>query len=91
MKRIHAGQNDTSGDKVPAESGFPARCCVALLRSYKRFISPVLPPSCRFTPTCSEYAIEAVRRHGVFRGLFLSLLRLLRCHPFCKGGYDPVR
>ncbi|MDW7772261.1 MAG: membrane protein insertion efficiency factor YidD [Desulfobulbaceae bacterium] len=64
---------------------------MALLRGYKRFISPFLPPSCRFTPTCSEYAIEAFRRYGLFRGLMLSLSRLFRCHPFAKGGYDPVK
>ncbi|MDH3328721.1 MAG: membrane protein insertion efficiency factor YidD [Desulfobulbaceae bacterium] len=81
----------------PAEKGHQVkssvlvRCCVASLRSYKKFISPFLPPSCRFTPTCSEYAMEAVQRHGVIRGLAFSAFRLLRCHPFAKGGYDPVK
>ena len=60
------------------------------LRSYKRWISPLLPPSCRYVPTCSEYAIEAVDRFGILRGTFLAIARLLRCHPFVKGGYDPV-
>jgi hypothetical protein len=64
---------------------------VALLRAYKVVISPILPPSCRFTPTCSEYASEAIARHGVFRGLILGGKRLLRCHPFSAGGYDPVK
>ena len=64
---------------------------LALLGAYKRFVSPLLIPSCRFTPTCSEYAYEAVFRHGVAKGLLLALKRLLRCNPFCKGGFDPVR
>jgi putative membrane protein insertion efficiency factor len=63
---------------------------MALLRAYKRVISPMLLPSCRYTPTCSEYALEAVDRHGVVRGSALAISRLLRCHPFVRGGYDPV-
>ena len=61
-----------------------------LLRAYKWAISPMLPPSCRFVPTCSEYAMEAVDRYGVLRGSFMALTRLLRCHPLAHGGYDPV-
>ncbi len=61
-----------------------------LLRAYKRFISPVLPPSCRFEPTCSVYMIEAIEKKGLIRGLILGVRRLLRCHPFCAGGFDPV-
>jgi uncharacterized protein len=61
-----------------------------LLRGYKRFISPMLPHACRFVPTCSEYAMEAVERHGVMRGSVLAASRLLRCHPFARAGYDPV-
>ena len=63
---------------------------IALLRAYKFAISPLFPPSCRYVPTCSEYAIEAVERHGVLRGSALAFWRLLRCHPFVKGGFDPV-
>ncbi|MBL4901981.1 MAG: membrane protein insertion efficiency factor YidD [Desulfocapsa sp.] len=63
---------------------------LGLIRCYRYIISPLLPPSCRFTPTCSCYAIEAIETHGCLRGLFLSCGRLLRCHPFCQGGYDPV-
>ncbi len=60
------------------------------LAFYKRWISPMLPNSCRFVPSCSEYAMEAVATHGVFRGTALSLWRLLRCNPLARGGYDPV-
>lgn len=60
------------------------------LRGYKRWISPMLPHACRFVPTCSEYALEAVERHGVIRGGWLAITRLLRCHPFAQAGLDPV-
>jgi len=62
----------------------------APLRFYRRFISPLKPPMCRFHPTCSQYGIEAVMRHGIVKGTLLALWRLMRCHPFAKGGYDPV-
>jgi putative membrane protein insertion efficiency factor len=61
------------------------------LRIYKRWISPMLPAACRFSPTCSEYMMEAVEKHGVARGLWMGLKRLGRCHPFHQGGFDPVR
>ncbi|MFN0119956.1 MAG: membrane protein insertion efficiency factor YidD [Blastocatellia bacterium] len=64
---------------------------VTLLRFYKLAISPLFPPACRFVPTCSEYAGDAVARYGPAKGLWMGLRRLLRCHPFCAGGYDPVR
>ena len=64
---------------------------VGALRAYKRHLSPLLPPACRYTPTCSEYAIEAVERYGVLRGGALATKRLLSCNPFSRGGYDPVR
>ena len=60
------------------------------LKAYKKVISPILPPSCRFTPTCSEYAMEAIAKFGAIRGSLLGAWRLLRCNPFFKGGYDPV-
>jgi putative membrane protein insertion efficiency factor len=63
---------------------------LALLRAYKWAISPVFPPSCRYVPTCSEYAMEAIERYGVLRGSVMACARLLRCHPFVRGGYDPV-
>lgn len=61
------------------------------LRTYKRWISPLLPSACRFYPTCSEYMAQAVEAHGVVRGVWMGLRRLLRCHPFHEGGFDPVR
>jgi len=64
---------------------------ISLLKFYKAVISPWLPPSCRFVPTCSEYAREAIERHGAVRGSLMSVRRLLRCHPFHPGGYDPVK
>ena len=60
------------------------------IRFYQLSISPLFPPSCRFTPTCSQNAIEAIRRHGPFKGLWLALRRLSRCHPWGGSGYDPV-
>jgi len=61
-----------------------------LVRFYQLCISPVMPAHCIHTPTCSQYTIEAVQSHGVLRGVWLAVKRLLRCHPFSKGGYDPV-
>lgn len=60
-----------------------------VLRGYKRFVSPMLPHACRFVPTCSEYAMEAVERYGIIRGGLLAAGRLLRCQPFARAGYDP--
>jgi putative membrane protein insertion efficiency factor len=68
----------------------PQRVTLFLLRAYKWTISPMFPPACRYVPTCSEYAMEAVERYGALRGTLMALVRLLRCHPFAKGGYDPV-
>ena len=63
---------------------------LVLLRGYKQWISPAFPPSCRYVPTCSEYALEAVERYGPLRGVTMAVWRVLRCHPFAKGGLDPV-
>jgi len=63
---------------------------VALIKVYRAFISPVLPQSCRFVPTCSEYAMTAINRFGFFQGGIMALKRILKCHPFHEGGYDPV-
>jgi uncharacterized protein len=68
----------------------PRRGLVAFIRAYRLVISPALPPACRFTPTCSQYALEAIRRHGAARGSWLAVRRLARCHPFNPGGFDAV-
>jgi putative membrane protein insertion efficiency factor len=67
-----------------------ARALAALVRFYRRFLSRLKPPSCRFMPTCSAYAEEALAVHGALCGSWLALRRVLRCHPLCAGGYDPV-
>ena len=64
---------------------------IDLIGLYKTFLSPFFPPACRFEPTCSEYTREAVEKHGALRGTWMGVKRILRCQPFCKGGYDPVR
>ena len=66
------------------------RALLALIRFYQRQISPLVPPCCRFTPTCSQYALEAIQVHGAAKGVFLALKRILRCNPLFPGGYDPV-
>jgi putative membrane protein insertion efficiency factor len=63
---------------------------IKLIRFYQKNISPTKAPCCRFSPTCSVYAIEAIREHGAFKGTILAIYRVLRCNPLCKGGYDPV-
>ena len=63
---------------------------LAIVRFYKKWISPLLPPACRYEPSCSTYALEAIELHGALRGGWLALWRLLRCHPFSRGGFDPV-
>jgi putative membrane protein insertion efficiency factor len=67
-----------------------AAICLLLVRGYQLCISPLFPPCCRYIPTCSEYAAQAVIRHGALRGSLLAVRRILRCHPFAAGGYDPV-
>jgi putative membrane protein insertion efficiency factor len=64
---------------------------IDILGVYKAIVSPFVPPACRFEPTCSEYAREAVDKYGAVKGTWLGLKRILRCQPFCKGGHDPVR
>lgn len=75
---------------MSAVNQFVRDMAVAVLKAYKWAISPLVPPACRYVPTCSEYAMEAIDRYGVLRGSLKALWRLLRCHPFVKGGYDPV-
>ncbi len=64
--------------------------CIKMIKGYQKYISPGLPPRCRFYPTCSSYSIEAFEKYGFIKGLYLSVKRILKCNPFFKGGYDPV-
>ena len=73
----------------PAVS-IPARTLATLVRAYQLLLRPILPPSCRFTPSCSAYAIEALHTHGAIRGAWLASYRVVRCNPLCTAGYDPV-
>lgn len=80
-----------TGASVDGPRGLaPRRLLAALIRAYQRFVSPALPPSCRFHPSCSQYALEAVTRYGACKGSWLAARRLARCHPFHPGGFDPV-
>jgi putative membrane protein insertion efficiency factor len=63
---------------------------IFVIMVYKQVLSPLLPPACRFLPTCSEYALEAVKKHGALKGMYLAVRRILKCHPLCEGGFDPV-
>lgn len=74
----------------PDRPSVPARVLMALIGGYQRVISPLLPPRCRFAPSCSAYALQAVTVHGALRGSWLAIRRIGRCHPFHPGGYDPV-
>jgi putative membrane protein insertion efficiency factor len=76
--------------RLDVVADLPRRGLVAFIRAYQLVISPALPPACRFTPTCSQYALEAIRRHGALRGSWLAVRRLARCHPFNPGGFDAV-
>ena len=81
----------TTGDQqAPGRRSAAAWVLTQMIRGYRGFISPMLPPSCRFYPSCSTYALEAVQVHGALRGSWLTVRRLSRCHPFHAGGLDPV-
>ena len=73
-----------------AIASVPRRVAVAVIRVYQKVLSPLTPPSCRFTPTCSNYAVGAIQRYGLMHGGWLALKRIARCHPWNPGGYDPV-
>jgi len=88
-QRANDGEHVDGGMKSWISAVAVTFLCLPIL-FYRRFISPFTPPSCRFTPTCSQYAIEALRKHGPVRGLYLAARRLLRCHPWGGSGYDPV-
>ena len=78
------------GSNEPRRTSIAARMLIAAVRLYRRTLSPMLPECCRFWPTCSSYAIEALQKHGFCKGLVLTVWRLLRCQPFARGGFDPV-
>ncbi len=65
--------------------------CIYLIRFYQKYISPIKGPTCRFYPSCSQYSLEALRKYGLFKGMYLSISRILKCHPFNDGGYDPLK
>jgi uncharacterized protein len=75
---------------APDKGTVPARLLMLPIKGYRRFISPLLGPRCRFEPSCSAYALAALAEHGAARGLWLAVARIARCHPFHPGGYDPV-
>jgi putative membrane protein insertion efficiency factor len=85
-------QQPGPSDQPPAARAqpFASRLLIAPIRLYKRFISPMLPPACRYTPTCSAYMVEAIEAHGPVRGLWLGTRRICRCHPWGGHGWDPV-
>ena len=64
---------------------------LVIIKTYRKFISPLFSPHCRFYPTCSEYSYESIRNHGAFKGMWYSLVRISKCHPFHEGGFDPVK
>ena len=78
-------------DSTRTVRGAAAWICLVLIKGYRYCISPLFPPCCRYTPTCSQYAVDAVSRYGAVKGMWLALCRILRCHPFVRGGYDPVK
>ena len=93
MSAKQDGRTESAAHAIPVTETGPAvitRALMAVVTGYRRFISPLLPPRCRFEPSCSAYALEALRVHGAARGLWLAVARIARCHPFHPGGYDPV-
>ena len=90
--RLRGGDVPKLGDtrKLGGMTRLLTRLLILPIRAYQRTLSRILPPSCRFSPTCSSYAIEAIERHGVVRGLWLGTRRICRCHPWGGAGYDPV-
>ncbi len=74
----------------PQNKSMLTRLLILPIRFYQKYISPLTPPACRYTPTCSQYAVEALQKHGPLKGLWLAIRRILRCHPWGGHGYDPV-
>lgn len=97
IENCYAGVGTASCSCGDSDLGKSGRFCgivagflIILIKIYQKIISPLFPPCCRFYPSCSNYAVEALRIHGLIRGLCLSVWRILRCQPWCRGGYDPV-
>jgi len=83
---VNQNKNQGTRDKLDGKMIF-----LQLIRFYRRFISPLLPPSCRFYPTCSQYALQALKRYGTLKGCWLTIRRLSKCHPYHPGGFDPLK
>jgi putative membrane protein insertion efficiency factor len=92
MSAKQDGRTELAAHAIPAQQGrgVVTRLLMGIVTGYRRLISPLLPPRCRFEPSCSAYALEALQVHGAARGLWLAMARIARCHPFHPGGYDPV-
>ncbi|HNX37902.1 MAG TPA: membrane protein insertion efficiency factor YidD [Candidatus Cloacimonadota bacterium] len=88
--RSHALRSGSQIGLLKLISGLPNRLFIILIRAYQLLISPILPPTCRFQPSCSAYSLAAFRKYSLPKALWLSTTRILRCNPFCKGGYDPL-
>jgi putative membrane protein insertion efficiency factor len=94
--RTHVSMQTSIASSRPTTASMPrgpqatTRALVRLVRMYQRLVSPVLPDTCRYTPSCSEYTAQALTTHGMVRGAWLSVRRIARCHPWADGGYDPV-
>lgn len=84
------GSSPVEVEVPPNQPSLAARCLMVLLRGYKLLVSPLFVGSCRFQPSCSQYASDAIRLHGAVGGGWLAVRRLARCHPLCRGGYDPL-
>jgi putative membrane protein insertion efficiency factor len=90
LKPITVAPSEADSSTSNRKRSIPVRLSLLLLRGYKVLISPYFTGSCRFLPTCADYAADAIARHGIVRGYWLAARRLVRCHPFCAAGYDPV-
>lgn len=84
------GAEETQIELENEQRGLAARFGIWMIRGYQRFISPLTPPACRYTPTCSQYTLIAIRKYGLIRGSWMGMKRISRCHPLKPGGYDPV-
>ena len=84
-------KGETASAVKRAAGSTPQEICLAMIQIYQKYLSPLKPSTCRFYPTCSQYCYDAVKKYGVLRGVALGMMRILKCHPFYPGGYDPVK